>query len=63
MSQRMWVVLESGKGKETEFPIEPPVGSQPCYPFRFSPVRSIFRLLTYKTKITSICCFKLLNSW
>ena len=38
----MWAALEAGKGKETDFPLEPPKGRQPCHPLDFSPLSSFF---------------------
>ena len=35
---------EAENGKETDFPLEPPKGTQPCQYLHFSPVRPILNL-------------------
>ena len=36
-----WLSLETGKGKETDFPIQPPGETQACQHLDFNPVRSV----------------------
>lgn len=55
MSQKMQVAPRTGKGKETDSPLEPPEGKGLCLLFDFSSVRPIVDSDPQNCKTITLC--------